>query len=98
MREAGFKGSKIQAVSEATEQQEILLGHGGSIIFFPKAHWLKLPDFIKRGAPFSLVLTPENVLKLTGRERKLAFQAINVDADPGDEDVSWNVANISSID
>ena len=98
MSEAGLKGSKIEAVKEATEQQEVLLGHGGSIIFFPKARWLKLPDFIRRGAPFSLVLTPENVVKLTGRERKLAFQAIDVEADSEGDDVSWNscIFSISS--
>lgn len=88
MRKYGYKSSHIKEIREAYFQQEILLGHGGSLIFFAKAHWLKLPDFIKRGAPFPLVLTPENVMKLTGRERQQAFKAIGVEAEANEEVVS----------
>ena len=85
-----MKSSNILTAREAYLQQEVLLGHGHTVIPFAKVSWLKikLPNFIKRGAPFPLVLTPENVLKLTGRERKLVFKAISVEAEPSEDGVS----------
>ena len=90
MRRYGLKGNRIpEKVQDAYLQQEMLIGHGGSIVFFAKLSYaIKVPDFVKKGEPFSLVLTPENVIKLTGRERILALKAINLDPEPSTAKVS----------